>query len=525
MASVFKRKRDRTRKNSSWYIAYVDENGVRRSVKGCPDKQATQQIAARLESEAELRRRGIIDTKSDAYAAHEAVLLLDHLDAFKASVAAKGGSKRHPEVTHSRARKMLELAGAKRISELSQSKAMSAVAALREEGLSTETINHHIRAVKAFSRWLWRDGRAGDHHLAHISTSSPAGDRRHNRRALTPTEAISVIQFAESGPEVGGLIGPDRAILYDLALGTGLRAKELRTLTPNRFSLGSNPPTVTVMACYDKRRKEAVQPLAPALANRLRSWLAGKAPGKLVFDGMTTRTAEMFKTDLEAAGIPYDTESGIADFHSLRAAYITNLVATGASVKTCQTLARHSTPSLTIGIYAKASIHDIRGAVESLPDLSRPDVKTAALRTGTDDLRVSGLDSALTALGQRAWDAPRLSLADTDVIAGSIGPLATSVESLQNRGSDASCRLQSITGGENRTLTGVTAQRILSPQHEPSRFILDNDLRQSDVVPTAQGQRADSNDPDLALISQAWHTLPEALRAGIVAMVKAARAK
>ena len=48
------------------------------------------------------------------------------------------------------------------------------------------------------------------------------------------------------------------------------------------------------------------------------------------------------------------------DFHAVRVAYITNLVTSGASVKTCQTLARHSTPSLTIGVYAKASLHDIR---------------------------------------------------------------------------------------------------------------------------------------------------------------------
>ena len=45
-------------------------------------------------------------------------------------------------------------------------------------------------------------------------------------------------------------------------------------------------------------------------------------------------------------------------------------MSSGASVKTCQTLARHSTPSLTIGIYAKASLHDISGAVDALPDLT-----------------------------------------------------------------------------------------------------------------------------------------------------------
>ena len=57
MASVFKRTRDRKRPGSSWYIAYADENGIRRTVKGCPDKAVTEALARRLESEAELRRR------------------------------------------------------------------------------------------------------------------------------------------------------------------------------------------------------------------------------------------------------------------------------------------------------------------------------------------------------------------------------------------------------------------------------------------------------------------------------------
>jgi site-specific recombinase XerD len=80
----------------------------------------------------------------------------------------------------------------------------------------------------------------------------------------------------------------------------------------------------------------------------------------------------MLRLDLEAAGIEPTTAEGVVDFHALRAAYITNLVNSGASVKTCQTLARHSTPSLTIGVYAKASLHDVAGAVEALPDLTPP---------------------------------------------------------------------------------------------------------------------------------------------------------
>jgi integrase len=157
-------------------------------------------------------------------------------------------------------------------------------------------------------------------------------------------------------------------MLYTLALGTGLRSAELRTLTPEQFDLAANPPTVTVLACYAKNGREATQPLPTALAGLVVPWLAAKPAGRPVFEGMTKRTAEMLAIDLKAAGIAPETDSGVVDFHALRASYISNLVASGASVKVCQVLARHSTPSLTIGIYAKASLHDIQGAVDALPD-------------------------------------------------------------------------------------------------------------------------------------------------------------
>ena len=115
-------------------------------------------------------------------------------------------------------------------------------------------------------------------------------------------------------------------MLYALALGTGFRAKELRTLTPERFNLDSDTPTVVGKSCYTKNGKEAVQPIAVALAARLRPWLAGKPAGRSVFEGMTKETAVMLRVDLEAAGIPYETDSGVADFHSLRGDFISYLV-------------------------------------------------------------------------------------------------------------------------------------------------------------------------------------------------------
>jgi hypothetical protein len=103
----------------------------------------------------------------------------------------------------------------------------------------------------------------------------------------------------------------------------------------------------------------------------------------------------MLRVDLKAAGVPYETNEGFADFHASRGTYISNLVASGASVNTCQELARHADPALTIGIYAKASLHDISGAVEALPDLTTALPTTEVMRaTGTDGSSCSQVHDA-----------------------------------------------------------------------------------------------------------------------------------
>lgn len=61
MASIFKKGRDKGKKRAPDYIAYFDHNGKRRTVKGSTDKGQTEQIAAKLENDALLLRRGIID--------------------------------------------------------------------------------------------------------------------------------------------------------------------------------------------------------------------------------------------------------------------------------------------------------------------------------------------------------------------------------------------------------------------------------------------------------------------------------
>ena len=367
MASTFKRKEDKGRRGSSYYVSYTDENGVRRTRVAFTDKAASEAFARQLETEARQRRLGLIDPKADRYLQAEQRPLEDHLADFHASLLAKGDKKKYVNQTRTYVRKVLALAKAERLSDLTPSVVQIAIGSLRSGGSSLRTCNAYLRAIKGLTRWLWRDGRTREDALAHLQSFNESTDRRRNRRAFTGEELARLFDAAKNGPVVQGMTGPDRAMLYRLAVGTGFRAGELRSLTPRSFRLEGAPPTVSVAAAYSKRRRDDDQPIRPDLAELIRSWLEAKAEHGPVFK-VPEKTAKMLRHDLEAAGIPYRDDSGrVADFHAFRHTYVSMVVQSGASVKVAQELARHSTPTLTIGRYAHASLQDQTAALAALP--------------------------------------------------------------------------------------------------------------------------------------------------------------
>jgi len=58
-----------------------------------------------------------------------------------------------------------------------------------------------------------------------------------------------------------------------------------------------------------------------------------------------------------------------ADFHAFRHTFVTNLTRSGANIKVVQSLARHSTPSLTLGTYSHANHDETSKAIQALPSL------------------------------------------------------------------------------------------------------------------------------------------------------------
>ncbi len=378
------------KKGKVWYYRYVDAEDVKRERRGASDRRVTEELARQAEAEAAKIKAGLIDPKDLALRRQDARPLADHLADWQAGMLARGRTEAHANLSHSRASRVGTLAKADRLSRLAPSSIQAALSALKDEGLSLQSVNHHRAALRAFCRWCKADGRMRDEPMAGVTGYNAREDVRHARRSLTEDELSRLIRTTEGAPIHHEMTGPDRAMAYQLAAGTGLRVNEIRSLTPESFRLDRPAPCVALKAADEKNRQGNEQPIPAPLVVDLRRWLAGRPVGESVLP-LTPRTGDMIREDLEAAGIAYETAEGFADFHALRAFYISSLIRSGASVKTTQALARHSTPALTLARYAKVDVHDVAGAVSNLPDFSRPgraSEVTFHRATGTDGRRI-----------------------------------------------------------------------------------------------------------------------------------------
>ncbi len=88
--------------------------------------------------------------------------------------------------------------------------------------------------------------RSAESPFRHIPKVNAEVDVRHRRRPLSAEEFTRLIEAARAGGAFRGLAGPDRAVLYTVAGMTGLRAKELASLSPRSFALDADPPVVVV---------------------------------------------------------------------------------------------------------------------------------------------------------------------------------------------------------------------------------------------------------------------------------------
>lgn len=367
MATVYRQKG-----RPNWMIAWYDSSGRRRvRSSGTSDRRSADRLAAKLEADSMLEREGIVDPRAGQFAAEGRRPILDHVEDFISFLKARGNTPKHAEDRRAQLRRLVDAMRANRLVDLTPARAQAGLAELRSKRkLALRTLNRYLVAIKSLAKWLVCEGRMESDPLVGLRSFNAQTDRRHIRRALTRVEVTKLVAAAERGDVVLGLSGPDRAMMYRLAVGTGLRTSELASLEPGSFDLDGDPPTVTVRAGYSKHRREDLQPMRRDLAESVRAWRVGRPEGEPLFDvpRLSDKTAKMMRVDLAAADIPYrDEDERVADFHSLRHSFVTEVVRAGASVKEAQTLARHQDPSLTFKVYAHARLHELGATLNAMP--------------------------------------------------------------------------------------------------------------------------------------------------------------
>lgn len=287
----------------------------------------------------------------------------------------------------SRMGELVGLAGWERLGQIDRASALRALSkltatrgrgvALGHEGRSARTRNHYLRHLKQFTRWCVEDGRLERDPAALVAPVDVESARRHVRRAPSARDVGRLMSYLEGtycpaegepplAPPVrnGVLTGPLRALGYRVCMATGFRGKELRLLGRRSFDLDAG--TVRGLAAHTKSRKEAVLPLPPWLIEELRQHF--DAGGGCWERWDKCWPGRLLKADLEACGIPYETDEGVFDFHALRVFFCTFCASSpDISPKTLQALARHSDPGLTLRIYAKAQEQQMRDVVDRMP--------------------------------------------------------------------------------------------------------------------------------------------------------------
>jgi len=412
MASLYKKTRTvvdptsgrkRKVKSGKWWGKYRDT--LTRQVKRVPlygDKQASETKLRELVKRADRAAVGDLDPFEE----HRRRSLHDHLKDYDAYLRAKNRDPAHIALTIGRIQTVLDGCKFVRFADVSPSGVLGFLADLRvpadeeRRPLSASTSNGYLTAIKAFLNWMKKDRRAPDNPISHLSKLSTETDTRRGRRPLTAEEIARLVEAARIGRPIQTIPGPDRAMLYMLAVWTGLRRGELASLTRRSFNLGVEP-TVSVAAAYSKRRRQDVIPLHAEVARLVEGWLADKRDlpaDEPLLPVAHRQTAKMIRKDLEAARrswleaardpaereareksdfLTYQDEDGLyADFHAARHTFVSNLARAGVSPKVTQELARHSDIRLTMDVYTHLELRDLRTGIECLA----PPPSIAALR-------------------------------------------------------------------------------------------------------------------------------------------------
>jgi len=191
----------------------------------------------------------------------------------------------------------------------------------QERGLSSQTINLHLNAIKHLYREIFKSSVVIDLKFAKTSKKLPV-----------------VLSRSEIEKIIDALDNQKHKLLIALSYGAGFRVSEAISLKVKDIDFENN----FIHLKEAKGKKDRVTLLPEKLRDDLQKYLVGKNGEEIVFASnqggkLTDRTAQkIFENALAKAGIQKD-----ATFHSLRHSFATHLLENGVDVRYVQELLGH----------------------------------------------------------------------------------------------------------------------------------------------------------------------------------------
>lgn len=375
----------------SWYVRFYDRTHQRRKVRAFPSKRDSEimerhihdlqhyqahggetpaRIIAWMQNSLDAKQMADLVTCGvvDAAMLLVGLPLTDHLEAWRQAIVDRRATAKHADLSKRRASVVLDHSHAYILTDIDPGAIQATIGEWsRADKLSEYELHHRLRAIKSFTRWCVQTRRLHRDPLAGMKVPT-VRKQKSPRRALTVAEQTKLLATVQASHVVRmGLDGPTRALLYRVALETGLRINEIRSLRACDLDLRNG--CLRLAPEHDKSRRGANLELRPALLAMLTEHVANLMPDAAMFRIYDIQhAAARLRADLKEAGILPTVGGRKVDFHALRHTFGSTLAAAGVAPKTLMDLMRHSDINLTMKYYTHSFAGDHQRALSNLPD-------------------------------------------------------------------------------------------------------------------------------------------------------------
>ncbi len=121
------------------------------------------------------------------------------------------------------------------ITDITANKIKNYIATFRELEIAASTANCVVVKFNTFCNWMYKQNIIRDNPISKIITLNENADKRIVRKARTSNKIDRLLQATANSEIRYKMSRYERGLIYRLALSSGLRVKETRTLEVNNF--------------------------------------------------------------------------------------------------------------------------------------------------------------------------------------------------------------------------------------------------------------------------------------------------